>query len=212
MGIENEKLAGSSRVGNLLLLIGALGALCFLPSLLILNGGPEELWGYEATPGDITFFNFYYRNGLLIMSVSMLIGSILVAVGLLGFLLRHRNPLALIGTPAFLLSTYYTWIWYDGILNIILHPPMTGSEWLVFLGNLLWGVNWFMIGFVVLGITAVVTRQSRYVGVVTIVISIVAYAIQYLIEGPEWIHWSIAIMCIAYFGAVLSFLAARREP
>jgi hypothetical protein len=119
---------------NILMYLGMLGALACLPTILMAINGPTGLWGYEAVPGsgDITSVDFYDRNNLFVTGVSLLLGSSLMAAGLLGFLVIHRNPMSIIGSAALIVSAYYTWIWFEELQRLVLHRTsewMTGDEW-----------------------------------------------------------------------------------
>jgi hypothetical protein len=55
------------------------------------------------------------------------------------------------------------------------------------------------------------TKESRIVGIVTLVVSLVSYSVPYLIEGLGWVHLSLALMVVAFIGAVLAFVAGRKD-
>lgn len=206
-------------IGIILIIVGIIGLV--LPVELILNLhqvtdylvliDPSDVYPYE--PGNMLINSYfepvYLSNFLEIVSIS----TVLVAIGLVGVLIRYRNYFVIIGIPGFLLSAQQSTLALQVYEN---SPwPLSLEYWTQMIPQINSAFLVFVLAYLVLGVTIIPTRTSPIkriergilgLGIIVISLSVLSI-LPFLTDGGRlWITQSLTSVLAMIVVTVLLLL------
>jgi len=194
--LEIAKTTGNG-YNQYLLGIGILGLLLSFGTILLVFGTGFEGWAEWYSFWYDTYlypFTFYSPIGILISGPIIMCTSLLLAIASTFFLLRHRNPIALISVGAFGASIYYNFQWTQYIYNTpestTFPDPATWLSWwgMLDLGFLVFAFSYLILASTLLVSSIFVLRESRFqlLSLFSVGLSGVAFYLQFTDEVPTW--------------------------
>ncbi|MGY5859351.1 MAG: hypothetical protein RTU63_08270 [Candidatus Thorarchaeota archaeon] len=180
-----------------LLVIGILGLLISFATIPLLFGTGFEGWNewYSFWYNSYLFsFTFYSPVGILTSGPIIMCTSLFLALGSLFFLVKHRNPVALVSTGAFIASFYYNFQWtyyfYNTPNSTTFPDPVTWLSWwgMLDLGFLVFTFSYLMLSCVLLISSICVLREFRFrlVSLLSVGLSAAAFYLQFIDTVPTW--------------------------
>jgi len=211
--------------------IGIFGLLLPFCTIPLLFGTGFEGWTEWYSFWYDTYlypFTFYSPIGILISGPVIMCTSLILAIASTFFLLKHRNPIALISVGAFCASIYYNFQWtlyiYNTPESTTFPDPATWLSWwgMLDLGFLVFAFSYLILACTLLVSSIFVFRESRFqlLSLFSVGMSGAAFYLQFIDKVPTWqpssvvrsgslIHLGLVPLLLSSVVLVFAFLMVR---
>jgi len=229
--LETAETANSGHY-QYLLGIGILGLLLSFGTILLLFGTGFEGWAEWYSFWYDTYlypFTFYSPVGIMVSGPVIICTSIFLAIGSTFFLLKHRNPIALVSIGAFGASIYYNYQWtlyiYNTPESTTFPDPATWLYWwgMLDLGFLAFAFSYLTLSCVLLISSIFVLQEFRLqlLSLLSVSLSAIALFLQFTDTVPNWqpssvvrsgslIHLGLFPLLLSSVVLVYAFLLVRK--
>jgi hypothetical protein len=192
-----------------LIFLGIVGSLASIITVVFgVTGWTSVFWLAQEDRLASVGINFYEHNSLLVFSAGLIIASSLLALGTLGYALRHQSIIGLVSAFFFVVSIYYSSAFFNSLLTWV-HPEqlLEYREWSNFKQLMQGATGTFYMSFTILSVSSSMKRETQRYGFLTILISLIGIVI--MGTDIRLTHLSTLVMPVVYIMSMMVFNSAR---